>query len=66
MATEAEAIGHGIAEGVAGVLVGANAVIIEGVHVGKGAVVAAGAVVINDGKVLDPKYIYLLKKKVSA
>lgn len=24
------------------------------------------AVVINDGKVLDPKYIYLLKKKVSA
>lgn len=30
------------------VLVGANAVIIEGVHVGKGAVVAAGAIVIDD------------------
>lgn len=30
------------------VLVGANAVIIEGVHVGEGAVVAAGAVVIED------------------
>lgn len=30
------------------VLVGANAVIIEGVHVGKNAVVAAGAVVISD------------------
>ena len=30
------------------VLVGANAVVIEGVHVGKGAVVAAGAVVIED------------------
>lgn len=30
------------------VLVGANAVIIEGVHVGRGAVVAAGAVVIED------------------
>lgn len=33
------------------VLIGANAVVIEGVHVGKGAVVAAGAVVIED--VLD-------------
>ena len=31
-----------------GVLVGANAVVIEGVRVGKGAVVAAGAVVIED------------------
>ena len=30
------------------VLVGANAVVIEGVHVGKGAVVAAGAVVTKD------------------
>ena len=30
------------------VLVGANAVVIEGVHVGKGSVVAAGAVVIED------------------
>ena len=30
------------------VLVGANAVIIEGVHVGRGAVVAAGAVVVRD------------------
>ena len=30
------------------VLVGANAVVIEGVHVGRGAVVAAGAVVIED------------------
>lgn len=30
------------------VLVGANAVVIEGVHVGKGAVIAAGAVVIED------------------
>lgn len=30
------------------VMVGANAVIIEGVHIGKGAVVAAGAVVIED------------------
>jgi tetrahydrodipicolinate N-succinyltransferase len=30
------------------VLIGANAVVIEGVHVGKGAVVAAGAVVIED------------------
>lgn len=30
------------------VLVGANAVVIEGVHVGKGAVVAAGAIVIED------------------
>ena len=30
------------------VLVGANAVVIEGVRVGKGAVVAAGAIVIND------------------
>ena len=30
------------------VLVGANAVIIEGVHVGEGAVVAAGAIVIED------------------
>lgn len=30
------------------VLVGANAVIIEGVHIGKGSVVAAGAVVIED------------------
>ena len=30
------------------VLVGANAVVIEGVHVGKNAVVAAGAVVIDD------------------
>lgn len=30
------------------VLVGANAVIIEGVHVGRGSVVAAGAVVIED------------------
>lgn len=30
------------------VLVGANAVVIEGVHIGKGAVVAAGAVVIED------------------
>ena len=30
------------------VLVGANAVVIEGCHVGKGAVVAAGAVVIDD------------------
>ena len=29
-------------------LVGANAVVIEGVHVSKGAVVAAGAVVIED------------------
>ena len=24
------------------------------------------AIVINDGKILDPKYIYLLKKKVTA
>ena len=31
-----------------GVLIGANAVVIEGVRVGKGAVVAAGAVVIED------------------
>ena len=30
------------------VLIGANAVVIEGVHVGKNAVVAAGAVVIED------------------
>ena len=30
------------------VLIGANAVIIEGVQVGDGAVVAAGAVVVND------------------
>ena len=30
------------------VLIGANAVVIEGVHIGKGAVIAAGAVVIND------------------
>ena len=30
------------------VLIGANAVIIEGVHIGRGAVVAAGAVVIED------------------
>lgn len=30
------------------VLIGANAVIVEGVRVGKGAVVAAGAIVIND------------------
>jgi 2,3,4,5-tetrahydropyridine-2-carboxylate N-succinyltransferase/tetrahydrodipicolinate N-acetyltransferase len=30
------------------VLIGANAVVIEGVRIGKGAVVAAGAVVIND------------------
>ena len=30
------------------VLVGANAVIIEGVHVGRGAVVAAGAIVTED------------------
>ena len=30
------------------VLIGANAVVIEGVHVGKGAVIAAGAVVVND------------------
>ena len=38
-----------------GVLVGANAVIIEGVHIGENAVVAAGAVVIEDveaGKVV--------------
>ena len=31
-----------------GVLVGANAVVIEGVHIGRNAVVAAGAVVIED------------------
>ena len=30
------------------VLIGANAVLIEGVHVGQGAVVAAGSVVIGD------------------
>ena len=30
------------------VLIGANAVVIEGIHVGKGAVVAAGSVVIED------------------
>ena len=30
------------------VLIGANAVVIEGVHIGKNAVVAAGAVVIED------------------
>ena len=30
------------------VLVGANAVVIEGVHIGKNAVVAAGSVVISD------------------
>ena len=30
------------------VLVGANAVVVEGVHVGKNAVVAAGAVVLED------------------
>ena len=30
------------------VVIGANAVVIEGIRVGKGAVVAAGAVVIND------------------
>ena len=30
------------------VLIGANAVVIEGVHIGRGAVVAAGAVVIED------------------
>ena len=30
------------------VLIGANAVVIEGVHVGKNAVIAAGAVVIED------------------
>jgi acetyltransferase-like isoleucine patch superfamily enzyme len=30
------------------VLVGANAVVIEGVHVGEGAVVAAGAIVTKD------------------
>ena len=30
------------------VLIGANAVVIEGVHIEKGAVIAAGAVVIND------------------
>ena len=37
------------------VLIGANAVVIEGVHIGKGAVVAAGAVVVEDvpaGKVV--------------
>ena len=31
-----------------GVLIGANAVVIEGVHIGADAVVAAGAVVIED------------------
>ena len=30
------------------VLIGANAVVIEGVRIGRGAVVAAGAVVVND------------------
>jgi len=30
------------------VVIGANAVIIEGCHIGKGAVVAAGAIVIGD------------------
>ena len=30
------------------VMMGANAVVLEGVHVGRGAVVAAGAVVIED------------------
>ena len=30
------------------VMIGANAVVIEGVHVGKGAVIAAGAVVTKD------------------
>ena len=30
------------------VLVGANAVVIEGVHIGKGAVVGAGAIVTSD------------------
>ena len=30
------------------VLIGANAVILEGVHVGKGAIVAAGAIVTQD------------------
>ena len=29
-------------------LIGANAVVIEGIHIGRGAVVAAGAVVIED------------------
>ena len=30
------------------VVIGANAVVIEGIHIGRGAVVAAGAVVIED------------------
>ena len=30
------------------VLIGANAVVLEGVHIGRGAVVAAGAVVVED------------------
>ena len=30
------------------VLIGANAVILEGIRVGKGAVVAAGSIVVND------------------
>ena len=30
------------------VLIGANAVVIEGVHIGRGAVVAAGAIVTQD------------------
>lgn len=29
-------------------VIGANAVVIEGIHIGRGAVVAAGAVVIED------------------
>ena len=29
-------------------MIGANAVVLEGVHVGRGAVVAAGAVVVED------------------
>ena len=30
------------------VLIGANAVVLEGVHIGKGAVIAAGCVVVSD------------------
>ncbi len=47
-------------------LIGANAVVIEGVRVGKGAVVAAGAVVIEDvapGMVVAGVPARVIKKK---
>ena len=48
------------------VLVGANAVVIEGVHVGKNAVVAAGAIVtedVPDGMVVAGCPARIIKKK---